>query len=241
MATAAWAWASTSPRARSTRTVSRSTCRTRRLPAACRLPAGELNERISGPAGYSSGQRPARRLRRGIANSTGETQMSKGFFCLAAVALLLAVDAGDGWRFPAPADGANNPPPKEAFSAFQRFEAQPIAMGAPWPGRTPTKRLRPCCRRIFDERLKPLLAEWNAKAAGMPGTLRIEPMVRYIRYITGGKQLLGGGFAGNSAVSDLAEDHRCGDRRRDRRAGFLPARERSWARHGRSAPPTRPC
>jgi hypothetical protein len=53
----------------------------------------------------------------------------------------------------------------------------------------------------LDERLKPLLSEWNAKAAGdAPRTLRIEPVVRYIRYITGGKRFWGGGFAGNSAV-----------------------------------------
>ena len=44
--------------------------------------------------------------------------MSKGFFRLAAVALLLVVAPAMAGDFQAPADGANNPPPKEAFSAF---------------------------------------------------------------------------------------------------------------------------
>lgn len=127
--------------------------------------------------------------------------MSKTFFRLAAVALLLAaapVMAGD---FQAPADGASNPPPKEAFNAFQRFEAQPVAMGAPWAGQKGNEAARTMLQADLDERLKPLLAEWNAKTAGdTPRTLRIQPQVRYIRFITGGKRFWGGAFAGGSAI-----------------------------------------
>jgi hypothetical protein len=127
--------------------------------------------------------------------------MSKGFFRLAAAALLLAVAPAMAGDFQAPADGANNPPPKEAFSAFQRFEAQPISMGAPWAGQKGNEAAKDMLQADLDERLKPLLAEWNAKPAGDgPRTLRVEPVVRYIRYITGGKRFWGGGFAGNSAV-----------------------------------------
>jgi hypothetical protein len=127
--------------------------------------------------------------------------MSKEFFRLAAAALLLAVAPAMAGDFQAPADGANNPPPKEAFSAFQRFEAQPISMGAPWAGQKGNEAAKVMLQADLDERLKPLLSEWNAKPAGDgPRTLRVEPVVRYIRYITGGKRFWGGGFAGNSAV-----------------------------------------
>lgn len=127
--------------------------------------------------------------------------MSKGFFRLAAVALLLAVAPAMAADFQAPDDGANNPPPTEAFSAFQRFEARPIMMGAPWAGQKGNEAARDMLQADLDERLKPLLSEWNAKSVGdAPRTLRIEPVVRYIRFITGGKRFFGGGFAGNSAV-----------------------------------------
>ena len=53
----------------------------------------------------------------------------------------------------------------------------------------------------LDERLKPLARGMERQGGrDAPRTLRIEPMVRYIRYITGGKRFWGGGFAGNSAV-----------------------------------------
>ena len=127
--------------------------------------------------------------------------MSKGFFRLAAVALLLAVAPAMAGDFQPSADGANNPPPKEAFNAFQRFEAEPIAMGAPWAGQKTNEAAKTMLQADLDERLKPLLSEWNARSAGdAPRTLRIEPVVRYIRFITGGKRFWGGGFAGNSAI-----------------------------------------
>lgn len=127
--------------------------------------------------------------------------MSKRFFRLAAIALLLAAAPAMAEDFQAPDDGANNPPPTETFNAFQRFEAQPILMGAPWAGQKGNEAAKDMLQADLDERLKPLLAEWNAKPAGdAPRTLRIEPVVRYIRFITGGKRFFGGGLAGNSAV-----------------------------------------
>lgn len=127
--------------------------------------------------------------------------MSKGFFRLVAVVLLLAAAPAMAGDFQAPDDGANNPPPKEAFNAFQRFEAQAVMMGAPWAGQKTNDAARAMLQADLDERLKPLLAEWNAKSAGdAPRTLRIEPVVRYIRFITGGKRFWGGAFAGGSAI-----------------------------------------
>ena len=127
--------------------------------------------------------------------------MSKVFFSLAVVALLLAAAPAMAGEFQAPADGASNPPPKEAFNAFQRFEERPVTMGAPWAGQKTNEAARTMLQADLDELLKPLLAEWNAKPAGdAPRTLRIEPVVRYIRFITGGRRFFGGAFAGGSAI-----------------------------------------
>lgn len=127
--------------------------------------------------------------------------MTMNGFRLAAMALLLAAAPAMAADFQPPADSANNPPPKEAFNAFQRFEAQPIAMGAPWAGQKGNEAAKDMLQADIDERLKPLLAQWNAQPAGdAPRTLRIVPEVRYIRFITGGKRFFGGGLAGNSAI-----------------------------------------
>ena len=46
-----------------------------------------------------------------------------------------------------------------------------------------------------------MLAQWNAKPAGANAkTLKIEPTIRHIRFISGGARFWGGAFAGGSAV-----------------------------------------
>jgi hypothetical protein len=96
---------------------------------------------------------------------------------------------------------SDNPPPTSALSAFQRFESAPIVMGAPWAGQKGNDIAKDKLQDNLDLRLKPLLAEWNAKEAGeTPRTLRIEPTIKHIRFITGGKRFWGGAFAGGSSI-----------------------------------------
>lgn len=100
------------------------------------------------------------------------------------------------------ASSATNPPPTEAFSAFGRIEVARIAMGAPWAGQKPNEAARDNLQANLDERLGPWLAEVNTEAAqaASPRVLRVEPYVAGIRYISGGKRVFAGAFAGKSRV-----------------------------------------
>lgn len=100
------------------------------------------------------------------------------------------------------ASSSQNPAPTEAFSAFDRFEVAPITMGEPWAGQKPNEAALVNLQAALDERTTPWLAEVNAPAARSepPRVLRIEPYVAGIRYITGGKRVFAGAFAGKSRV-----------------------------------------
>lgn len=98
-----------------------------------------------------------------------------------------------------PAEGAMNPPATVALDTYQRFEMQPVAMGAPFAGQKGNEVAKEKLQANLDDRVGKVLAEWNAKADG-GRTLRIEPEIRYIRFITGGKRFFAGGFAGNSSI-----------------------------------------
>jgi len=120
---------------------------------------------------------------------------------------LFAVAFGLLVSFSASADDApatsrsDNPPPTTALNAFQRFEAAPIYMGAPWAGQKGNDIAKGKLQDNLDLRLKPLLAEWNARDAGeAPRTLRIEPTIKHIRFITGGKRFFAGALAGGSSL-----------------------------------------
>ena len=100
------------------------------------------------------------------------------------------------------ASSATNPAPLEAFSAFDRIEVRPITMGAPWAGQKPNEAALVNLQANLDERLGPWLAQVNAAPAreGQARVLRIEPYVAGIRYISGGKRVFAGAFAGKSRV-----------------------------------------
>lgn len=120
---------------------------------------------------------------------------------MAALAMLFALHGVQAQEVAAPADGARNPPPTLPMSAFQRFEMVPVKMGAPFAGQKGNEVARERLQANLDDRVGAVLREWNALPAGdAPRTLRIEPEIRYIRFITGGKRFLAGGFAGNSSI-----------------------------------------
>lgn len=99
------------------------------------------------------------------------------------------------------ASSATNPAPAEAFSAFDRFEVARITMGEPWAGQKPNEAALVNLQANLDERIGPWLAEVNAGAPEGEGrVLRIEPYVGGIRFISGGKRVFAGAFAGKSRV-----------------------------------------
>jgi hypothetical protein len=96
---------------------------------------------------------------------------------------------------------AENPPPAVPLDTFARFEIRPITMDAPYAGQDPNEAAKASIQANLDLRVQPVLAQWNAQPAGSDArTLRIEPEIRHIRYISGGKRFWGGAFAGGSAV-----------------------------------------
>lgn len=98
-----------------------------------------------------------------------------------------------------PADGAMNPPATVALNTFHKFEMKPVAMGAPFAGQKGNEAAKTMLQANLDDRIGKVLAEWNAKGGG-ERTLRIEPEIRYVRFITGGKRFWGGGLAGASSI-----------------------------------------
>ena len=76
-------------------------------------------------------------------------------------------------------------------------------MGAPWAGQNTNEAAKTMLQADLDERLA-LARGMERQAAGDAlRTLRIEPMVRYIRYITGGKAFLGRRFRRQFRGHDL--------------------------------------
>jgi hypothetical protein len=124
-------------------------------------------------------------------------------FMLSAAVLMFVPPALAGKKVEPPkiADDARNPPPMVALNAFQRFELAPVAMGEPWKDQKANELARSNLQANIDERANPLFAEWNAMPAGdAPRTLKVEPEIGYIRFITGGKRFFGGAFAGGSGI-----------------------------------------
>ncbi|HEU4602504.1 MAG TPA: hypothetical protein VFS24_11070 [Steroidobacteraceae bacterium] len=95
-----------------------------------------------------------------------------------------------------------NPPPAVALNSFDRFEIAPISMGAPYAGQNANEDAKKRLQANLDERVQPLLREWNAADAKNqpPKTLKIEPAIRHVKFIGGGARFWAGAAAGGSAV-----------------------------------------
>ena len=117
----------------------------------------------------------------------------------ALVALSFAMPAAQAQDYTPPGEGATNPPPTVTLNSFQRFEMLPVKMGAPFAGQKGNEAAKIKLQENLDDRVGKVLSEWNAK--GQSGrSLKIEPEIRYVRFITGGKRFFAGGFAGSSSV-----------------------------------------
>jgi hypothetical protein len=119
----------------------------------------------------------------------------------AAALLLVAAPLAGAAEFQKPADDAMNPAPTVALNTYQRFEMARVAMDAPYAGQKGNEVAREYLQGNLDERVGAVLKAWNEGPAGdAPRTLKIEPKMAHVRFISGGKRFFGGGFAGNSWV-----------------------------------------
>jgi hypothetical protein len=120
---------------------------------------------------------------------------------IAASLLLIAAPFASAAEFKKPAEDAKNPPPTVALNTYQRFEMAPVAIDAPYAGQKGNEVAREYLQGNLDERVGAVLKAWNEKPAGdAPKTLKIEPKLTHVRFISGGKRFFAGGFAGNSWV-----------------------------------------
>lgn len=96
----------------------------------------------------------------------------------------------------------NNPPPSVALETFDRFEIVPIAMDDPYAGQPANEQAKERLQVNLDERTPPVLAQWNAKPEKNqpPRTLKIEPTIRHVKFISGKARFWAGAFAGGTAV-----------------------------------------
>ena len=95
-------------------------------------------------------------------------------------------------------EDARNPPPPVALSSFDRFQVEPIAMSEAIARHKGNVVARQYLQVDLDERVPKLIEPWNARESTSGRTLLVKPEIEAIRFITGGKRLLAGGFAGNS-------------------------------------------
>lgn len=96
----------------------------------------------------------------------------------------------------------NNPPPSRALDTFDRFEIAAIAMVDPYAGQAANEQAKERLQTNLNERVPPLLAEWNAQPEkNQPArTLKIEPTIRHVKFVSGKARFWAGAFAGGTAV-----------------------------------------
>lgn len=91
---------------------------------------------------------------------------------------------------------AQNPPPAVALSTFDRFEVVPLTLAEGLDAHRGNVVAQRYLQVDLDERVPQLVEPRNTDTATR--TLVIQPQISDIRFITGGKRLVFGGFAGKS-------------------------------------------
>jgi hypothetical protein len=93
-------------------------------------------------------------------------------------------------------DVSSNPPPAEALSDFQHYELMPATISA---GAAHETEAFSRIQAYLQERVASTVAGWqNHNESGR--TLRIEPRIEQLKYVSGGARFFAGDFAGSSAV-----------------------------------------
>ncbi len=125
----------------------------------------------------------------------------QGSLIAAAVAFLFAACTVHAADFQQPAENAMNPAPTVQLSAFQRFELVDVGMDPPYAGQDSNEVARQYLQGNISDRVGKVVSTWNEQPAGdAPRTLKIEPKIAHIRFITGGKRFFAGAMAGSSWV-----------------------------------------
>ena len=91
-----------------------------------------------------------------------------------------------------------NPPPTVALSTYDHFEVAPLSLAGGLEAHRGNVVAQRYLQVDLDERVPKLVQARNARAASGAHTLLIRPEITDIRFITGGKRLVFGGFAGKS-------------------------------------------
>lgn len=95
-----------------------------------------------------------------------------------------------------------NPPPSTVLSAFDHFELSPIDMVAPYAGQPANEQAKTRLQGYVDEKVPPILNGWNLAEPkhSPPRTLKIEPVIRHVKFVSGKARFWGGALAGGTAV-----------------------------------------
>ena len=126
-----------------------------------------------------------------------------GFLLGLALATLqpTAVSAGEPVGYVS-AKEVMNPPPSTALNAFDSFQVSPIEMAAPYAGQPANEQAKTRLQGYVDERVPAIVSAWNGAEAkhSPPRTLKIEPVIRHVKFVSGKARFWGGAFAGGTAV-----------------------------------------
>lgn len=93
--------------------------------------------------------------------------------------------------------------PTEPLSSYGAFELKPMEMAPEVANDAAKAAVAKELEARVQARVGPLLAEWNTKAAGSPGTgraLTVKPRAVKIRMISGATRFFAGAFAGESSI-----------------------------------------
>lgn len=91
---------------------------------------------------------------------------------------------------------ASNPAPAEALQAFQHFQLMPLSV-APQAADQTTAVSK--ISGNIQQQLSTAIAPWESRQAG-GRTLKIEPHIDQLKFVSGGKRFFAGAMAGSSAV-----------------------------------------
>lgn len=108
--------------------------------------------------------------------------------------LLLAV-TGCATRDMGPSS-AQNPPPKQKFSSYTKFDLRPVQIMPPYDENGANQKAATKIEEHLRAKLLPRFVSWNKGSR----TLRIEPRIEKIKFIGGGARFMVGAMAGSSAV-----------------------------------------
>jgi hypothetical protein len=95
-----------------------------------------------------------------------------------------------------------NPPPSTVLSAFDHFEIAPIEMVAPYAGQPANEDAKTRLQGYVDEKVPAIINAWNLPEPkhSPPRTLKIEPVIRHVKFVSGKARFWGGALAGGTAV-----------------------------------------